>query len=73
MIIIGVITLLIPLSGLPIAPRSFLTLVSGASVLGIGLAMRRSAHTPVVAPLSEETAASVDHEAPHAPTHPSAI
>ena len=40
LILLGVLTVLAPFSGLPFAFRTFLLVVFGASVLGIGLSMR---------------------------------
>lgn len=40
LILLGVLTMLTPFSGLPTALRSALTLAFGVCVLGIGLAMR---------------------------------
>ncbi len=40
LILLGVLILLVPFSGLPISFRSLLTLVFGAVVLGIGLSLR---------------------------------
>ena len=40
LILLGVLILLVPFSGLPISFRSLLTLVFGACVLGIGLSLR---------------------------------
>lgn len=40
LILLGVLTMLTPFSGLPTAMRSVLTLAFGVCVLGIGLAMR---------------------------------
>jgi hypothetical protein len=40
LIVLGVVTLLVPFSGLPIALRSILIVALGASVAGIGLLLR---------------------------------
>ncbi len=40
LILIGVLTILTPFSGLPISFRTLLTLIFGACVLGIGLSLR---------------------------------
>jgi len=40
LILLGVLTMLTPFSGFPIAFRSFLTIVFGACVLAIGLVLR---------------------------------
>ena len=40
LILLGILTILIPFSGLPIAVRTVLAVICGASVLGIGLAFR---------------------------------
>lgn len=68
LILIGVLTVLIPFSGLPIAIRTLLTVISGACVFGIGLALRTAeAHKvqqsagggrPHVATLDPETPAT---------------
>ncbi len=44
-ILLGVLTVLIPFSGLPLAFRSLITVVFGMSVLVVGLSLRsREAH-----------------------------
>lgn len=53
LILLGVLTMLTPFSGLPTAMRSILTLAFGACVLGIGLAMR--AHEAQRSASSHET------------------
>ncbi len=40
LILLGVLILLVPFSGLPVSFRSLLTLIFGACVLGIGLSLR---------------------------------
>ncbi|MFZ3044260.1 MAG: hypothetical protein WA058_04120 [Minisyncoccia bacterium] len=40
LILLGVLTILLPFSGLPAAFRSLLAVIFGACVLGIGLALR---------------------------------
>ena len=40
LILLGVLTILIPFSGLPLAFRSLLTVVFGMSVLAVGLSLR---------------------------------
>ena len=40
LIVLGVLTMLAPFSGLPIAFRTLLTVIFGACVLGIGLPLR---------------------------------
>ena len=56
LILLGVLTILIPFSGLPTAFRSLLAVIIGACVFGIGLSMRaheaRNARTPVDTPSS---------------------
>ncbi|MFA6503268.1 MAG: hypothetical protein WCT45_03380 [Candidatus Paceibacterota bacterium] len=51
LILLGVLTMLTPFSGLPIAFRTFLSVLFGALVLAIGLSMRakesRAPQTPV--------------------------
>jgi len=47
LIILGVLTMLAPFSGLPIAVRTVLTVIFGACVLGIGVMLRaREARVP---------------------------
>jgi hypothetical protein len=40
LILLGVLILIVPFSGLPISFRSLLTIIFGACVLGIGLSLR---------------------------------
>ena len=40
LILLGVLTILTPFSGLPITLRTLLTVIFGACVFGIGLSMR---------------------------------
>jgi hypothetical protein len=40
LILLGVLVVLIPFSGLPVSFRSLLAVILGASILGIGLSMR---------------------------------
>ncbi len=40
LILIGVLTILAPFSGLPVSFRTLLTIIFGACVLGIGLSLR---------------------------------
>jgi len=40
LILLGILVILVPFSGLPIAVRSFLSVIFGACVLGIGFALR---------------------------------
>ncbi len=40
LILIGVLTIIAPFSGLPVSFRSLLTVILGACVLGIGLSLR---------------------------------
>ena len=40
LIVLGVLTLLVPFSGLPMTFRHFLTIIFGLCVLGIGLSLR---------------------------------
>jgi hypothetical protein len=58
LILLGIITILAPLSGFPGALRSFVTLVTGALVLWIGLSMRSRAMLP--APVGVPLAATVE-------------
>ena len=41
LILIGILTILIPFSGFPAAIRSFLMIIFGVGVLGIGLSLRK--------------------------------
>ena len=54
LILLGVLTILTPFSGLPIAIRTLLTVIFGACILGIGLTMRaheaRGVRPPVEPP-----------------------
>ncbi len=60
LILFGILTVLVPFSGLPIAVRTLLTVILGASVAGIGLALRTRearnmqppAETPPISPPS---------------------
>ncbi len=62
LILFGVLTIIIPFSGLPITIRSMLTVIFGACVLGIGLSLRvhraRVAESSMGVPASESTAVS---------------
>jgi hypothetical protein len=40
LILLGILTMLVPFSGLPIAIRSLLLVIVGACVLGIGVSLR---------------------------------
>ncbi len=63
LILLGIVTILAPLSGFPGALRSFITLVTGALVLWIGLSMRSRAMLP--APVGVPIAVTVeDTQAP---------
>ena len=44
LILLGVLVILAPFSGLPVALRSLLAIIFGACVLGIGLSMRAHNH-----------------------------
>ena len=39
-ILLGVLVILVPFSGLPVTIRSLLSVIFGACILGIGLSMR---------------------------------
>lgn len=56
LILVGVLTILTPFSGLPIAARSFLTAILGICTLAVGLSLRtHEAHRVEVAtPLTVE-------------------
>lgn len=64
LILLGVLGILAPFSGLPLGVRNFFAVIFGAAVLGIGLALRvRDVHeaheakveTPPVVPETEST------------------
>jgi uncharacterized membrane protein YqgA involved in biofilm formation len=63
-IVLGTLIILTPVSGLPITYRSFLTVLLGAAVLGIGLSMRTrktaSKQESEPAPVSEATIEAED-------------
>jgi hypothetical protein len=40
LILLGVLIILVPFSGLPVTVRSLLSVILGACILGIGLSMR---------------------------------
>lgn len=40
LILLGVLTILAPFSGLPVSVRTLLTIIFGACVFGIGISMR---------------------------------
>ncbi len=42
LILLGIVNMLSPFSGLPIAIRSLITVVIGVGVLGIGLSLRKN-------------------------------
>jgi hypothetical protein len=46
LMILGLLTVLTPFSGLPSALRTLLLIIFGAAVFGIGLAMRSELHKP---------------------------
>lgn len=58
LILVGILVILTPFSGLPVAIRTPLIVIFGACVFGIGLTLRvreaRRAHPPTT-PLSEPT------------------
>ncbi len=53
LILLGVFTILAPLSGFPMAFRNLLTIIFGACVLGIGLSMRTRPTLTTPAELAE--------------------
>ncbi|MBI5405886.1 hypothetical protein HY972_02520 [Candidatus Kaiserbacteria bacterium] len=59
LILLGILTILTPFSGLPIAIRTFLAVIFGAGVVGIGVALRaseaRRAQPPSETSVSEPT------------------
>lgn len=60
LILLGVFTILVPISGLPAPFRTLLTFIFGACVLGIGLAIRtRPTQTVESVPLEDA------HPKPH--------
>ncbi len=61
LILFGILTVLTPFSGLPIAFRTLLSVIFGAAVAGIGLSLRSdmtstSPSTPASEPSSPESA-----------------
>ena len=85
LIILGILTVLAPYSGLPVAMRAMIVLVLGAAVLAIGVTMRaeaarlqRRAHEATQIPVavvetetpSEEAVKVTDSEAPRAGVSP---
>lgn len=68
LIVLGVLVILIPVSGLSSASRSFLSIVLGAAVLGIGLSLRtRSAHGSPTHPDTEPSPHPSPSPEPHVP------
>ena len=57
LILFGIVVVLIPFSGLPIAFRTLLSVIFGAAVAGIGLSLRTDMARPApsVTPASEPT------------------
>ena len=57
LILLGILTMFVPFSGLPIAIRSLLAVIFGACIFGIGLSLRihhaRSVQMSVEAPAPE--------------------
>jgi hypothetical protein len=68
LILLGVLIILAPLSGFPMMFRSLVTIVCGAAVLSIGLAMRQRLPKPH---LAEPTPEPVDE--PAAPQPPAGV
>lgn len=66
LILLGVLSILTPFSGLPIAVRSTFAVILGACVFGIGLSLRireaRSAHSSAGTATPNQT--SFTHEVP---------
>ncbi len=54
LILLGLLTIITPFSGLPVSVRTFLVVVFGACVLGIGIAIR-SQDVKRAKPLIEST------------------
>lgn len=63
LILLGILIILAPFSGLPMSIRSLLTVVFGACVSGIGLALRarevRDARPPVETPPTPPSISSI--------------
>ncbi len=57
LILLGILVMLAPFSGLPVAFRSLLEVIFGACVLGIGFFMRAKESARAAAPLRAESAA----------------
>jgi len=68
LIILGVLVILIPVSGLSSTSRSFLSILLGALVLGIGLSLRtRGTHGSPVLPSTLPTVDPLPPTEPHTP------
>lgn len=70
LIVLGVLTILTPFSGLPVAIRTLLTVIFGACVVGIGLSLRiHESHQKLVkgvsAPELVPPQSEVSHQSPH--------
>ncbi len=70
LILLGALTIITPFSGLPVAIRSLLAVIFGASVLGIGFALRaRDVQMKKASPVAEipaapESVADIAHQDP---------
>ena len=68
LILLGIIVMLTPFSGLPIAIRSLISVICGIAILGIGLMLRtREVHQ------AQPTETPAPAEEPTIPTSPSSI
>lgn len=70
LITLGIILVLLPFSGLPIAWRSFLLPVAGVAVLAIGISLRGPRAMP---PLDFAASKQEPEEESAPPTHPQAM
>lgn len=50
LIVLGILGIILPFSGLPVAIRSFLTVVFGAWIIGIGFSLRKQSVKEVQPP-----------------------
>ncbi len=63
-ILLGILTILTPFSGLPVSIRTFLTVVFGACVIGIGIAIRSRDAQRAATPKVESVAPHVEPASP---------
>ena len=57
-ILFGILVMLTPFSGLPVAVRTFLTVVSGACIVGIGILIRSRDAKKMLPPQVESATSS---------------